>query len=105
MISPEGRSDPYEPGFSGAVAPDLPQQGIDPSPERLPLPPLGLGKLRQRGFIADAPQIGVVLPAQELLRDLHAEMQRTILCLRGPRREVGPQPVEGPSAQAGACGL
>ena len=75
---------------------------LDIGPERRPFLPLGLGELRAGLGIADADEVGVLLPALHSPVDRGAGNEIGTLKLLGVQGQVGAQPVEGLLAQAGA---
>ena len=63
--------------------------------------PLGLGKLGQGGFVAEAGEVGVLLPVLHHPSELGTVGGLAALQLLGTQGQVGAEPVEGLLAQAG----
>src|SRR5262249_7466687 len=79
------------------------QERVDVRPERLPFRALGCGEFGQGALVADAREIGVLLPATHVPGDPRRgpALSRFEEWARG--RQVGPEPVEGLAAKLRLC--
>ena len=97
-----GRPEASRPGIgagpSGASL--LLEQRRDLVPQLLPLRPLRLGQLRQRGGLPHAGQVGVLLPVPECLLHHRSCLGRALLGFLAPEGQVGLEPAECLPAQA-----
>ena len=90
---------------SAALAAGLLSQGFDVRPEITPGCPFSFGEPRQGQVVADAGQVGVLLPVPELPDDRPAGLGRAGFELPRPVGPLGLQPVQGLLPQCSAGGL
>ena len=92
-------------GFSRSLSLGTLEQPMDIVPESLPFLPLGLGELGESSRVADAGEVGVLLPVLHLLPYAGAVNGLAIIELLGAPGQFSAEPAEGLLSQAGPLGL
>ena len=90
---------------SGAIAPGFLQQGLDVRPQGLPGGTFLLGEFRQPGLVAQAGEVGIVLPVLQRLRAPRRDFGLAAVERPGPGGQLVLEPAEGLAAELGPRGL